>query len=87
MKKLFFVVPLAIIGCASSPQKLGKQDQVLVMDTHVHAMSRNEVINAVTECEGSNLRASMVYAKRQINGKAVDIPVDVICAPRNVYFK
>lgn len=48
-------------------------------------MSRNEVISAVHDCEGNGLRASMVYAKRQINGYAVDVVIDVVCAPKYRY--
>jgi len=49
-------------------------------------MSRNEVISAVHDCEGNGLRASMVYAKRQVNGFTVDVVIDVICAPKYKYF-
>jgi hypothetical protein len=45
-------------------------------------MSRNEVINAVQECEGSGLRAIVLTTKRQINGFATDIIFDITCAPK-----
>ena len=84
MRKFIVLLPVVLVGCASAlpPQQKG---QVLVMDKQIHAMSRNEVINAVTECEGNNLRASMVYAKRQVNGFAVDVVIDVVCAPKYRY--
>jgi uncharacterized protein YcfL len=70
---------LALVGCSSGPQYA---QQNLVIDRNVPAMSRNEVINGIAECEGNGARAVMVYGKRQINGFTADVVVDVTCAPR-----
>ena len=78
--KAVYLLPLLLVGCGS-PQPQYKA-QELIMDRQVHAMSRNEIISAVQECEGNGLRASMVYSKRMINGHSADIVVDVMCAPR-----
>jgi uncharacterized protein YcfL len=79
MKYLFMLTAVFLTACGSStPYK----QQDLLIDKHVQAMSRNEVISAVHECEGNGLRASMVYAKRQVNGLSVDVVIDVVCAPR-----
>ncbi len=84
MKKLLCLIPILLVGCSSGGNKYNPQygTQELIMDRQIHAMSRNEIISAVQECEGNGLRASMVYSKRMINGKAADIVVDVTCAPR-----
>jgi hypothetical protein len=70
---------LALTGCGGGPQYA---DQNLIIDKNVPAMSRNEVINGIADCEGNGTRAVMVYAKRRINGYTTDVVVDVTCAPR-----
>jgi len=70
---------IALVGCSSSPQYA---DQNLIIDKNVPAMSRNEVINAIADCEGNSTRAVLVYGKRRINGYTADVVVDVTCAPR-----
>jgi protein involved in sex pheromone biosynthesis len=56
-------------------------NQTLILDKEVSAMSRNEVINAITQCEENGTRALMLFAKRKINGVTADVVVDVTCAP------
>lgn len=73
---------LALVGCSSSPKGVEAKHQDLVLDSQIHPMSRNEVISAVTECHNSNLRASMIYGKRKVNGFTTDVVVDVTCAPK-----
>jgi len=82
--KALCLIPILLVGCSSNAPQYGTQE--LIMDRQVHAMSRNEVINAVQECEGNGLRASMIYSKRMINGKAADIVVDVTCAPKFKFY-
>jgi hypothetical protein len=59
--------------------------QQLILDKQVASLTRNEVINGVTECEGAGLRAHVITTKRQINGFTADIPVEVTCMPRFKY--
>ena len=63
----------------------GTAEQKMVLDKDIHAMSRNEVILAVQECESSGLRAVMVIAKRKINSYTTDVVADVTCAPKYRY--
>jgi hypothetical protein len=44
-------------------------------------MDRQEVIQAIKECESQRLRAVMVYAKRRINQQPAITVVDVTCSP------
>ena len=74
---------LALAGCGSSSPPY--KDQNLVIDAHIPAMSRNEVITAISDCEGNGTRAVMIYAKRKINGYTADVVVDVTCAPKYRY--
>ena len=74
---------LALAGCSSSPEY---KEQSLIIDKFVPAMSRNEVITAINECEANNTRAVMVYGKRKVNGHIADVVVDVTCAPKQRYY-
>ena len=73
-------------GCSSLPGSIPQApNQDLIVDKQVQPMGRNEVIDAVRQCESSGLRAIPLYAKRKINGYTADIVVEVTCAPRTRY--
>ena len=71
-------------GCSrlSTPQA---PNQDLIVDKQVQPMGRNEVIDAVRQCETSGLRAIPLYAKRKINGYTVETVVEVTCGPKYAY--
>jgi hypothetical protein len=60
-------------------------DQELIVDKQVQPMGRNEVIDAVRQCESSGLRAIPLYAKRKIGGYTVETVVEVTCGPKYAY--
>jgi hypothetical protein len=77
---------LAVIttGCSNfQPPK--PPDQELIVDARVQPMGRNEVIDAVKQCETSGLRAIPLYAKRRIGGYSVETVIEVTCGPKYVY--
>ena len=79
---------LFLTGCSSTPSGTVYSQaptQQLILDKQVAALTRNEVINGVTECEGAGLRAHVITTKRSINGFTADIPVEVTCMPRFKY--
>ena len=79
---------LALItaGCSSMPSYSPKApDQELIVDPKVQPMGRNEVIDAVRQCETAGLRAIPLYAKRKINGYTVETVVEVTCGPKYAY--
>jgi hypothetical protein len=83
---------LLMTGCAAGSswqaslgEPAGGAEQRMVLDKDIHAMSRNEVIVAVQECESSGLRAVMVFGKRKINNYTADVVADVTCAPKYRY--
>ena len=80
-----FLCSMGIItaGCSSLPGStptLPNQD--LIVDKNVQPMGRNEVIDAVRQCETSGLRAIPLYAKRKIGGYTVETVVEVTCGPK-----
>ena len=70
---------LALVGCASESKIT---EQKLIMDKEIQAMGRSEVIDAIKQCETSNLRAITVFGKRKINGYTAETIVDVTCGPK-----
>ena len=70
---------LALVGCASEPKLT---EQQLIMDKQIQSMGRSEVIDAIKQCETSNLRAITVFGKRKINGYTAETIVDVTCGPK-----
>lgn len=77
---------LFLTGC-STPGTTYSQapTQQLILDKQVAGLSRIEIINGVTECEGAGLRAHVITTKRSINGFTSDIPVEVTCMPKHRY--
>ena len=67
MKYAFLL--LLLVGCAQQPTKIVNQE--LIIDPKIQHMGRNEVIDAVKQCETSGLRAIPIYAKRHINSSVV----------------
>jgi hypothetical protein len=79
---------LALItaGCSSLPGATPQApNQDLIVDKQVQPMGRQEVIDAVRQCESSGLRAIPLYAKRKIGGYTVETVVEVTCGPKYAY--
>ena len=88
MKKIICLASIiGLSACSSNPTVYSQAPaQQLILDKQVAALSRNEVINGVTECEGAGLRAVVITTKRSINGFTSDIPVEVTCMPKHRYY-
>lgn len=89
-----YLILLILSGCAAGSSWQASMldgsggnhpEQKMILDKDIHAMSRNEVITAVQECESSGLRAVMIFAKRKINNFTTDVVADVSCAPKYRY--
>lgn len=74
---------LALVGCSTTTTQAPNQE--LIVDKQVQPMGRNEVIDAVRQCESSGLRAIPLYAKRKIGGYTVETVVEVTCGPKYQY--
>jgi len=77
---------LVTAGCSTLGGAPKPPDQELIVDAKVQQMARNEVIDAVKQCETSGLRAIPIYAKRRIGGYTVETIVEVTCGPRYSYY-
>lgn len=68
-----------LVACSTTQEP---PNASMLIDKEVQPMGRSSVIAAIQECESSNTRAVVVYAKRKINGYTSEVVVDVNCAPR-----
>jgi hypothetical protein len=75
----YTLILLILVGCASDPQIV---NQELVIDKKIQGMGRQEVIEAISQCESSKQRAVLLFGKRKINGYTTELVVDVTCAPK-----
>jgi hypothetical protein len=73
-----YILLLLLAACASDPET----EQKLIMDKNIQPMGRNEVIDAIKQCEKNGLRAITIYGKRKINGYTAETLVDVTCGPK-----
>lgn len=80
--KYLALLAVVLAGCSSEPQRPNYPYQHLVIDSHVSEMSRQEVINAIHDCQSNDLRAVMVTSKKNVNGHITDVVSNVTCAPR-----
>jgi len=74
------ILLLALVGCSTTAPQAPNQE--LIVDKQVQPMGRNEVIDAVRQCESSGLRAVPLYAKRKIGGYSVETIIEVTCGPK-----
>jgi uncharacterized protein YcfL len=82
MKYLALLV-VVLAGCSSTGSQYPSQQ--LIIDSQVSAMSRNEVINAIHDCQTNGMRAVMVTSKKRVSGHITDVISDVTCAPMFKY--
>ncbi len=87
MKQIVLILGLTTLsGCSLfNPDPFAKlQNTTVHTDKDIPAMTRNEIINAVNECEGNGLRPVMITARRKVNGFMSETVADVTCAPKYI---
>jgi starvation-inducible outer membrane lipoprotein len=80
MKCVLLLTALMLAGCSSTSEPFNGMGEPSYMQ-------RQEVINAVTECESAGMRAQVVhtYVKPTLlSSRVVPVPIDVHC---NVNYK
>lgn len=84
MKKLLCLIPVLLISaCSSDPW--GSQSELKV-PKKAYAMSRQEVINGISDCESAGMRPIIITSKRRIGDYYSDTIIDVTCGPRAVQY-
>jgi hypothetical protein len=80
--KYLALLAVVLTGCSTSSPYPNQQ---LLVDSQVSAMSRNEVINAIHDCQSNGMRAVMITSKKRVSGHITDVISDVTCAPMFKY--
>jgi len=82
--KYIALLAVVLVGCSSGNQQSLNQypSQQLIIDRQVSAMTRQEVINAIHDCQENGMRPVMVTGKKNTNGHIADVITEVTCAPR-----
>ena len=82
--KYIALLAVVLVGCSSSGNQTGNPypSQQLIIDKQVSAMSRQEVINGIHDCQENGMRAVMVTGKKNTNGHIADVITEVTCAPK-----
>ena len=80
MKRMLFTILATgvMVGCASDPYG---SESTLFVEKRAQPMSRQQVIQAIQDCEVARTRPIMIMAKRRVNNWDTDIIIDVTCAP------
>ena len=78
MKYHFKLLPILFLGACSN-----MHNQDMIIEKSAYIMSRQEVITAIEECKGANLRPVLFYGRRKVMDKPIPFIVDVSCAPRS----
>lgn len=87
---LLCMASIITFGCSNAPKapavtEFVAPNQELIVDAKIQSMGRNEVIDAVKQCETNGLRAIPLYAKRKVSGYTVETIVEVTCGPKYPY--
>ena len=87
MKKSVLIL-LLLGGCAAkqAPTENNYPVVPITVEPKAQQMSRNEVINAIIECESNGTRAVPVISKRMVSGMMSDIVIDIQCMPKRFNF-
>jgi hypothetical protein len=56
----------------------------VMVDKTTYVMTRNEMVNAIMDCEAAGTRPVVTTTRRKINGFLAEAPVDVTCMPKYI---
>jgi len=78
--KYIALLAVVLVGCSSPGNPYPTQQ--LLIDKQVSAMSRQEVINGIHDCQSNGMRAVLVTSKKNVSGHITDVVSEITCAPR-----
>lgn len=81
MKKMLLIAAATVTVAGCSTSHYGTESKLYVQK-RAQPMSRQEVIQAIQDCEVSKMRPILIMAKRRVNDWDTDIIIDVTCAPK-----
>jgi hypothetical protein len=87
MKKVLLISAVSTLSACSifnsDPTSKLANTQVIV-DKSTYVMTRNEMVNAIMDCEAAGTRPVVTTTRRKINGFLAEAPVDVTCMPKYI---
>ena len=87
MKKVILISAVSMLSACSmfnnDPASKLTNTEVLV-DKHTYVLTRNEMVNAIMDCEAAGTRPVVTTTRRKINGFLTEAPVDVTCMPKYI---
>jgi hypothetical protein len=87
MKKVILISAISTLSACSifnnDPASKLANTQVIV-DKNTYVMTRNEMVNAIMDCEAAGTRPVVTTTRRKINGFLAEAPVDVTCMPKYI---
>ena len=87
MKKVILISVVSMLSACSmfnnDPASKLANTEVLV-DKHTYVLTRNEMVNAIMDCEAAGTRPVVTTTRRKINGFLTEAPVDVTCMPKYI---
>lgn len=87
MKKVIIVLTVSLLSACSmfrsDPASKLANTEVMV-DKTTYVMTRNEMVNAIMDCEAAGTRPVVTTTRRKINGFLAEAPVDVTCMPKYI---
>jgi hypothetical protein len=85
MKKMLAVAVCGFLGaCASKDPAAHLPNTEVLVDKSTYVMTRNEMINAIMDCEAAGTRPVVITTRRKVNGFLSEAPVDVTCMPKYI---
>jgi len=87
MKKVILISAVSMLSACSmfnnDPAARLANTEVIV-DKNTYVMTRNEMVNAIMDCEAAGTRPVVTTTRRKINGFLAEAPVDVTCMPKYI---
>ena len=84
MKKIFIAACCLLSACASRDPIANLPNTEVLVDKSTYVMTRNEMINAIMDCEAAGTRPVVITTRRKVNGFLSEAPVDVTCMPKYI---
>lgn len=87
MKKVLLISAVSTLTACSMfsndpASKLANTE--VIVDKSTYVMTRNEMVNAIMDCEAAGTRPVVTTTRRKINGFLAEAPVDVTCMPKYI---
>jgi hypothetical protein len=87
MKKVLLISAVSTLSACSilnSDPASKLANTTVIVDKSTYVMTRNEMVNAIMDCEAAGTRPVVTTTRRKINGFLAEAPVDVTCMPKYI---